>query len=157
ADALQNALQTANLPYDPCVQALIPFPSVLKMMNADIDWTARLGNAVLSQRGEVMEAVQRMRKLAYDKGNLKTTPQQKLEVQSGTSTQTAAAAAPSGTSAQTTTVQSGSSTQTITVPASTSSQTIVIQPANPEVVYVPSYNPQVVYSQSPPPDDDDDD
>src|SRR5262249_48522486 len=52
-DALTNAMQSGNLPYDPCVQALIPFPSVLKMMSSDIDWTARLGNAVLSQRADV--------------------------------------------------------------------------------------------------------
>jgi hypothetical protein len=31
-------------------------------------------------------------------------------------------------------------------------QTIVIQPANPQVVYVPQYNPQTVYTSPPPPD-----
>jgi hypothetical protein len=86
-DALTNAMQNGQLPYDPSVQALLPFPSVLKMMNSDIDWTARLGNAVLSQRGDVMDAVQRMRKEAYDEGNLKTTQQQKVDVQGSGSSQ----------------------------------------------------------------------
>src|SRR5262245_42695744 len=44
SDALSNAMQKGELPYDPSVQALIPFPTVLEMMNKDIDWTAQLGN-----------------------------------------------------------------------------------------------------------------
>ena len=45
----------------------------------DIQWTADLGNAFLAQQSDVMDAVQRMRKKAQDKGNLKTTEQQKVE------------------------------------------------------------------------------
>ena len=41
--------------------------------------------------------------------------------------------------------------QTVTVENTGGSQTVVIQPANPQVVYVPSYDPQVVYTQPPPP------
>ena len=35
--------------------------------------------------------------------------------------------------------------QTVTTQGSGTSQTIIIQPANPQVVYVPTYNPSVVY------------
>ncbi len=41
------------------------------------------------------------------------------------------------------------SQQTVTSQGSGSSETIVIQPANPQVVYVPSYNPTVVYGAWP--------
>ncbi len=37
------------------------------------------------------------------------------------------------------------SQKTVTTKGSGSSETIVIQPANPQIVYVPSYNPTVVY------------
>jgi hypothetical protein len=74
-DALAQAMDTANLGFDPSVQSLLAFPSVLELMNKDLDWTQRLGDATLIQRGEVMDAVQRMRKKAYDAGNLKSSQQ----------------------------------------------------------------------------------
>lgn len=73
-DALAAAIQQDNLPWDPSVVALIPFPSVLDMMASDLGWTQQLGDAVLAQRGEVMDAVQRMRRRAYDYGYLRTNP-----------------------------------------------------------------------------------
>jgi len=39
--------------------------------------------------------------------------------------------------------------QTVSTQSSGSTQTIVIQPANPQVVYVPTYDPQVVYAPPP--------
>ena len=112
-DALTQAMDSANLGFDPSVQALLAFPSVLDQMNQDQAWTQKLGDATLVQRGDVMDAVQRMRKRAYDSGNLKTTPQ-------------------------------------ITVVQS-SPQVIELQPPSPTVIYVPVYNPQVVYVAPPPP------
>lgn len=41
------------------------------------------------------------------------------------------------------------SQQTVTTQGSGSTETIIIQPANPQVVYVPSYNPTVVYGAWP--------
>ena len=41
------------------MQALLPFPSVLDMMNSDMNWTTELGNAFLAQQQDVMDAVQR--------------------------------------------------------------------------------------------------
>ena len=106
--ALADAV--AKQPWDPSVQAMAALPDLVKRLADDIQWTTDLGNAFLAQQKDVMDAVQRMRKKAQDKGNLKTTEQQKVE------------------------------TQVIE-----SKSTIVIQQANPQVVYVPSYDPVVVY------------
>jgi len=69
-DALSSAIQSDNLPWDASVLALLPFPSVLDMMARDPDWTGQLGNAVLDQRADVMDAVQRLRREAYGYGYL---------------------------------------------------------------------------------------
>ena len=61
-DALAQAITADQLPWDPSVQALLPFPSVLDMMASAMHWTEELGNAVLAQRPDVMDAVQVMRR-----------------------------------------------------------------------------------------------
>jgi hypothetical protein len=73
-DALAQAIQADNLPWDPSVLALLPFPSVLDTMARDIQWTGTLGNAVLIQRAQVMDAVQRQRRAAHGYGYLATNP-----------------------------------------------------------------------------------
>src|SRR3984885_14896227 len=72
---LARAIEADQLWWDPSVQALLPFPSVLDMMASDMDWTTNLGNAVLAQRPDVMDAVQRMRHKAKDYGYLRSNPQ----------------------------------------------------------------------------------
>src|SRR6201987_3330969 len=69
----------AKQAWDPSVQALAGLPDVVKRLADDIQWTTDLGNAFLAQQGDVMDAVQRMRKKAQDKGNLKSGEQQKVE------------------------------------------------------------------------------
>jgi Protein of unknown function (DUF3300) len=69
-DPLAAAIQDDNLPWDPSILALLPFPSVLDQMARDPQWTGTLGNAVLSQRNDVMDAVQRQRQLARSYGYL---------------------------------------------------------------------------------------
>lgn len=69
-DALAHAIQEDHLQWDPSVLGLLPFPSVLDMMARDTAWTQRLGNAVLVQRPDVMDAVQRMRRQAREYGYL---------------------------------------------------------------------------------------
>lgn len=65
--------------WDPSVQAMATFPDVVKQMAENIGWTNDLGNAFLAQQNDVMDAVQRMRAKAVEKGALKTTEQQKVE------------------------------------------------------------------------------
>jgi hypothetical protein len=72
---LANAIQADHLPWDPSVQALLPFPSVLEMMANDMSWTTDLGDAFLSQQQDVMDAVQRERRKAKDYGYLRSSAQ----------------------------------------------------------------------------------
>jgi len=73
--ALADAIQADQLPWDPSVQALLPFPSVLEMMAGDMNWTTQLGDAFLSQQQDVMDAVQRQRHLANMYGYLRSNGQ----------------------------------------------------------------------------------
>jgi hypothetical protein len=73
--ALADAIQADQLPWDPSVQALLPFPSVLDMMSSDMNWTTDLGNAFLAQQQDVMDAVQRERRKARDFGYLRSNGQ----------------------------------------------------------------------------------
>ena len=75
--ALADAVAKQN--WDPSVQALAGLPDLVKRLSGEIQWTTDLGNAFLAQQSDVMDAVQRMRKKAQDKGNLMTTEQQKVE------------------------------------------------------------------------------
>jgi hypothetical protein len=104
----------AKQSWDASVQAMVAFPQALKLLDDNIQWTTDLGNAFLDQQGDVMDAVQRMRKKAKDGGKLQTSKEQKIEVK---------------------TVEQ----KTI----------IEIQPADPQVIYVPSYQPTVVYGAAP--------
>lgn len=73
--ALADAIQADQLPWDPSVQALLPFPSVLDMMASDMSWTNDLGNAFLAQQQDVMDAVQRERRRSRDLGYLRSNDQ----------------------------------------------------------------------------------
>ena len=65
--------------WDPSIQAMAALPDVVKQMSENIKWTTDLGNAFLAQQSEVMDAVQRMRAKAVEKGALKSNEQQKVE------------------------------------------------------------------------------
>jgi hypothetical protein len=73
--ALANAISGDQLPWDPSVQALLPFPSVLDMMSGDMNWTNQVGNAFLADEPSVMDAVQRQRAAAQRYGYLRTNGQ----------------------------------------------------------------------------------
>lgn len=73
--ALADAIQGDQLPWDPSVQALLPFPSVLDTMASDLNWTRDLGNAFLAQQQDVMDAVQRERHKAQQYGYLRSNQQ----------------------------------------------------------------------------------
>ncbi len=78
-EALEQAL--AEQDWDPSVKALVPFPQVLEMMSERLDWTQRLGDAVLVQQDQVMATVQQLRRKAHEAGNLTTTRQQTVVVE----------------------------------------------------------------------------
>src|SRR5262249_48894928 len=75
--ALADAV--AKQPWDPSVQALAGLPEMVKRLANEIQWTTDLGNAFLAQQSDVMDAIQRMRAKAQDKGTLQTTKEQKVE------------------------------------------------------------------------------
>jgi hypothetical protein len=105
-----------NEPWDTSVKSMVAFPQILEPMSDKLDWTQRLGDAFLAQQKEVFAAVQRLRARAQESGNLKSNEQQNVIVEP----------APAGAPAGTTTI-------------------VRIEPANPQVIYVPAYNPTVVY------------
>jgi hypothetical protein len=111
-DALKAAVDKQA--WDESVKALAGTPSVLSMMNDKLDWTKALGDAVLAQQADVMEAVQRLRSKAYDNNKLSSTKEQKVTVQE-----------------------------------QESKQVIVIEPTDPGTLYVPYYEPAVVYGPWP--------
>jgi hypothetical protein len=106
--------------WDASVASLVAFPQVLAMMDSKLDWTQKVGDAMIAQQADVAASIQRLRAQAQTAGTLKSTPQQTV------STEPPSAGAPDGTP-----------------PA------IVIQPANPDTVYVPTYDPNVVYGPWP--------
>ena len=104
--------------WDDSVKALVSFPQVLEMMDSQLEWMQKLGDAVLAQQKETMDAIQRLRAKAQTAGNLKSTEQQKVILEQ---------------------VESPPPQQTV----------IKIEPASPDVIYVPTYNPEVVYGAWP--------
>jgi hypothetical protein len=73
--ALASAMAADRIPWDPSVQALIPFPSVLDMMATSMPWTQEIGSAFLAQPQDVMDAVQRNRQMAVSYGYLRSNGQ----------------------------------------------------------------------------------
>ena len=99
------------------------------MMNEKLDWTQKLGDAFLAQQKDVMDAVQRLRAKAQAAGQ--------PEVERGAEGHRRAGGGATGAPAQ-------------PHRAPAAQQTIIkIEPANPQVVYVPTYNPTVVYGAWP--------
>jgi len=54
-----------NANWDPSVKAMTAYPDLLMRLSSDIDWTARLGTAYVTQPAEVIGAVQRIRTQAH--------------------------------------------------------------------------------------------
>jgi hypothetical protein len=69
--------------WDESIVALLNYPEVLRMMDEEIDWTWRLGEAVIGQQSEVIAAVESFRDRAYAAGNLKTDEYQTVSVDEG--------------------------------------------------------------------------
>ncbi|HLX72591.1 MAG TPA: DUF3300 domain-containing protein [Verrucomicrobiae bacterium] len=65
-------------PWDASVQALTHYPTVLQWMDNNLQWTTEVGQAFLNQQQDVMDSIQRLRRDAYNMGNLQSTPQQQV-------------------------------------------------------------------------------
>jgi hypothetical protein len=78
-DALKSEVEKQS--WDNSVKALSSTPDVIATMSDKIDWTKNLGDAVLAQQADVLDAIQRLRSKAYDNKKLVTTKQQKVSVQ----------------------------------------------------------------------------
>jgi len=127
---LQPAALTAAAgaqPWDPSVRGLVQFPDVLDQMAKNIPWTTALGSAYLNDPTDVMNAIQVMRQRAAAKGTLKTSPQQRVVITPATRY-----------------VEPQPYPQSVVVAPA---QTIVIEPSQPDVVYVPRYDPWVAYGE----------
>ncbi len=93
-------------PWDVSVRAVAHYPGVLNMMADNLDWTTAIGQAYVYQSTDVMGSIQRLRAMAQAQGNLVSTPQQEVIVESGY---------------------------------------ISIWPASPGYLYVPAYDPSIVF------------
>jgi hypothetical protein len=80
-EALAAAVAAQN--WDPSVKALVAFPEVLANMSEKLQWTHDLGNAVVAGQGEVMDAVQHLRRQALAAGHFAATPQCDCKVEPG--------------------------------------------------------------------------
>lgn len=67
--------------WDDSIKALVPTPDVIAMMSDKVEWTKDLGDAVLAQQPDVMDAIQRLRAKAQARNMLVTNKQQKVSVQ----------------------------------------------------------------------------
>jgi Protein of unknown function (DUF3300) len=77
-ESLDKALIDKN--WDVSVKSLCQYPDVLSSMSQNLDMTAQLGDAFLSQQKDVMDTIQELRAQAQAQGNLKTTAQQTVTV-----------------------------------------------------------------------------
>lgn len=91
--------------WDDAVKSLLNYPEIVKTMSNDLDWTSALGEAVVADQGEVLEAIQTFRRKVHASGNLKSDGKQVIVVEK---------------------------------------EVIKIVPADPQVIYVPQYNPTTV-------------
>jgi hypothetical protein len=94
--------------WDESVKAIAYYPSILKMMAGNMDWTADLGDAFLNQQEDVTKSIQRLRRQAKNVGNLESASQQTAVIDG---------------------------------------DYIEIIPAQPQYIYVPLYDPSVIYIQ----------
>src|SRR5260370_29002616 len=111
-DALKAEVDKKS--WEDSVKALTATLSVVDMMSDKLDWTKSLGDAMLAQQADLMDAIQRLREKARTNNKLSSNKQQK-----------------------------------VTVKQQESKQVIVIEPTDPNTMYVPYYEPAAVYGAWP--------
>ncbi|EHD7835683.1 TPA: DUF3300 domain-containing protein [Escherichia coli] len=128
----------SDQPWDASVKSLVAFPQLMALMGENPQWVQNLGDAFLAQPQDVMDSVQRLRQLAQQTGSLKSSTEQKVI----TTTKKAVPVKQTVTAPVIPSNTVLTASPVITEPATT---VISIEPANPDVVYIPNYNPTVVY------------
>lgn len=137
-EELQNAVNSQD--WDPSVKSLAQFPNVLAQLSSNVPWTTALGKAYYNDPADVMNAIQVMRQRAYKAGTLKDSSRLKVAVA------TAEAPPPVPQPAPQAVGEPLSSMLPVPV-IDTPPQFIEIAPAQPDTVYVPQYDPGVVYGE----------
>ncbi|MBC3863371.1 DUF3300 domain-containing protein [Undibacterium jejuense] len=102
----QLAQASGTTQWDVSIRSLLPFPSVLLMMEQNLPWMQQLGDAFLGQQQAVMDTVQELRSKASQAGHLRSDQQEQVIADNGY---------------------------------------ISIEPGTSDQMYVPYYNPDVVY------------
>jgi hypothetical protein len=77
-DQIAAAAQGSGGPFDPSVEALMQYPTVLQMMASNPGWTQAIGQAVMQDEGAVMDAIQNLRREAQQYGYLQSGPQMQV-------------------------------------------------------------------------------
>jgi hypothetical protein len=121
-----NLAMLDDQPWDDNVKAVARFPSVIQNMSDELRWTVELGQAFVQQPSDLMDAIQSLRAKAQSVGTLQTTPEQVVIVTNAV-------------------VERIYETQIVYV----TNTVFQIVPASPQVIYVPVYNPVVVYAPPP--------
>jgi Protein of unknown function (DUF3300) len=122
--ALDAQIDSQN--WDDNVKALARFPEVLQYMNDNLEWTVQLGDAFMDQQMDVTDAIQSLRVKAQSIGALQTTPEQIVTVTNAI-------------------VERVYNTQIIYV----TNTVVQVLPSDPQVIYVPVYNPSIVFAPMP--------
>lgn len=82
---LEKKKTDKNLPvneaWQDSVKSLLNYPDVVKKMSTELDWTSDLGEAVVTDQGAVLEAIQRFRRQVQAAGNLKSDDKQTIIVE----------------------------------------------------------------------------
>jgi len=109
-------------PWDPSVKALTAVPQTLQMMNDKLDWTKDLGEAYLAQADDVATSIQRLRARADASGNLKPSDQVRVKR-----------------------IPPPPPPADLAVGEPLPPEYIAIEPVQPDVLFVPVYDPFLVY------------
>ncbi|MGR9089068.1 MAG: DUF3300 domain-containing protein [Gammaproteobacteria bacterium] len=123
--------------WDDTIVALLNYPEVLALLDTDLAWTERLGDAVITQEAALMRAISQFRERAYIAGNLRSDERQRVSRNAEVIVINTAAA------------------DTVYVPYYNPSAVILPQPApvyhyysNPYPLYYYPYTPQQHYLSS---------
>ena len=123
--------------WDVSIKSLTAFPMTLSQLADNQPWTRALGDAYINDPADVMNAIQQLRHEAQTRGNLKSSAQLRVAVVSRPSRPYE----PPPIYSDVAPIYTG-------IPViATPPQVITIAPAVPDIVFVPQYDPRIVYGE----------